>query len=83
MERKILIDINGKRELAKHFGITVANVSLALRYKRNSDQSERIRQMALQQGGKMVEMIEVKQEHVKQVKILDKYGHVKASKVIS
>lgn len=83
MERKILIDINGKRELAKHFGITVANVSLALRYKRNSDQCERIRQMALQKGGRMVEMVEVKQQHVKQVKILDKYGNVKASKVIS
>lgn len=83
MERKIIISADGKRELAKHFGVTVANVTLALRYKRNSDQSERIRQMALQKGGKMVEMVEVKPEHVKKVKILDKYGHVKASKVIS
>lgn len=82
MDRKILISADGKRELAKMFGVTVANVGLALLYKRNSAISESIRQMALQKGGKMVEIVEVKPEHVKHVKMLDNHGNVKASRVI-
>ena len=54
MSVKIVLDAKGKQELAKAFGVTVANVGLALLYKRNSNQSERIREMALQKGGRMI-----------------------------
>ena len=80
MERKIIINADGKRELAKIFGVSVANVGLALLYKRNSEQSEKIRQMALAKGGRLVEIVEVTIKAPKQVKILDKYGRVKASR---
>ena len=50
MAVKIELGKEGKREIAQAFGVTVANVGLALLYKRNSPQSEKIRQMALQKG---------------------------------
>lgn len=81
MSVKIVLDAEGKRELAKTFGVTVANVGLALLYKRNSDQSERIREMALKKGGKMVEVREIEQP-VKKIKILDSKGNVKCVKSI-
>ena len=80
MSIKIVLDANGKRELAKIFGITPQNVGLALSYKRNSSQSEKIRKMALQKGGKMVEILEVTEKPVKMVKILDNRGRVKAER---
>lgn len=80
MEKKILISAEGKRELSRIFGVSVANVGLALLYKRNSDTSEKIRQMALAKGGRMVEIVDVTFKAPKQIKILDKYGKVKASR---
>ena len=70
MSVKIVLDAKGKQELAKTFGVTVANVGLALLYKRNSNQSERIREMALQKGGRMIEEREIEQP-TKKIKILD------------
>ena len=85
MSVKIELDKEGKREIAKAFGVTVANVGLALLYKRNSPQSERIRQMALQKGGRMVDVkVTVREikKPAKMVKILDKYGKTKIFKEI-
>jgi len=85
MSVKIELDKEGKREIAKAFGVTVANVGLALLYKRNSPQSERIRQMALQKGGRMVDVKVTVREiknPLKTIKILDKYGKTKISKEI-
>lgn len=85
MSVKIELDKEGKREIAKAFGVTVANVGLALLYKRNSPQSERIRQMALQKGGRMVDVkVTVREikKPLKTIKILDKYGKTKISKEI-
>lgn len=85
MAVKIELGKEEKREIAQAFGVTVANVGLALLYKRNSPQSEKIRQMALQKGGRMVD-VEVTVREVaaptKVVKILDKHGNVKAAKTI-
>ena len=81
MSTKIILDAQSKRDIAKTFGITVGNVGLALLFKRNSKQSEMIRQMALEKGGKLVEEVEVKTPERK-IKILDAHGNVKASKVI-
>lgn len=81
MSVKIVLDAKGKQELAKIFGVTVANVGLALLFKRNSKQSEKIREMALQKGGKMVEEREIELP-VKEVKILDNRGNVKAVRTV-
>ena len=81
MSVKIVLDAKGKQELAKAFGVTVANVGLALLYKRNSEQSERIREMALQKGGRMIEEREIEQP-TKKIKILDSKGNVKCVKSI-
>lgn len=81
MSVKIVLDAKGKQELAKAFGVTVANVGLALLYKRNSNQSERIREMALQKGGRMIEEREIEQP-TKKIKILDSKGIVKCVKSI-
>lgn len=81
MSVKIVLDAKGKQELAKAFGVTVANVGLALLYKRNSNQSERIREMALQKGGRMIEEREI-EKPTKKIKILDSKGNVKCVKSI-
>lgn len=78
MSVKIVLDAKGKQQIAKAFGITTANVGLALLYKRNSKNSERIREMALQLGGKMVEEREIEVPK-KVVKILDCRGNVKSA----
>lgn len=81
MSVKIKLDADGKKKIAESFGVTIQNVSLALLYKRNSKDSERIREMALQLGGKMIEEREIETPK-KVVKILDNRGNVKASKTI-
>lgn len=81
MSVKIVLDAKGKQEIAKAFGITIANVGMALLYKRNSKNSERIREMALQLGGKMIEEREIEVPK-KVVKMLDSRGNVKASRSV-
>lgn len=60
MRQKIELNAQGKALLAKTFNVTVQNVSQALLFHRNSVQACRIREAALQHGGKLVEIREVK-----------------------
>lgn len=74
MRRKIEISKEAKAKIAKFFKVTEANVRLALTYKRNSMQSEKIRQMALDMGGRLIQFEDITPE--KKVKILNSKGEV-------
>ena len=52
IRQKIELDAEGKAKLAKAFGVTVQNVSQALRFKRNSPTAFQIREAALKNGGR-------------------------------
>lgn len=85
MEKKVKyrieISAKGKATLAKIFNVTVQNVSQALLFTRNSNTCCRIREAALQHGGKLVEIHEV-QEATRTVKVLNRKGEVTHSVVI-
>ena len=51
---------------------------LALDFKRNSVQATKIREAALINGGKLVEIIDVTDSAKRTVKVLDSHGNVKA-----
>lgn len=74
--RKIELSAPKKAEIAKAFGVTTQCVSQALLYRRNSAQAEKIRMAALENGGTMVQIIDVTEEFKKAVKVLDAKGNV-------
>lgn len=82
MERKIRqkIELNakGKALLAKMFGVSVQNVSQVLLFKRNSLQAARIREAAIANGGRLLEINDVTDTAKRPVKVLDAKGNVKA-----
>lgn len=55
MKKQILTDNETKTFLMKAFGCTRQQVWRALNFERNSDKARRIRQLALQRGGKLTE----------------------------
>lgn len=55
MRKQILTDNETKTFLMKAFGCTRQQVWRALNFERNSDKARRIRQLALQRGGKLTE----------------------------
>lgn len=81
MRQKIELNAQGKALLAKTFNVTVQNVSQALLFHRNSVQSCRIREAALQHGGKLVEIREVPAAP-RTVKILNQKGEVMRAVVV-
>ena len=74
MKRKIEATTSIRESIARAFGVTHASVCMALRFKRNSPQCVKIREMSLQQGGRLIEMHDVTEDKV--VKILDSRGKV-------
>ena len=78
IRQKIELDAEGKAKLAKAFGVTVQNVSQALLFKRNSSTAFQIREAALKNGGRKLDIYDVTDETKRQVKILDSKGNVKA-----
>jgi len=81
MRQKIELNAQGKALLAKTFNVTVQNVSQALLFHRNSVQACRIREAALQHGGKLVEIREVPAAP-RTVKILNQKGEVMRAVVV-
>lgn len=74
--QKIELSTKKRTEIALAFGVTRQFVSQALMYKRNSAQAEKIRMAALENGGTMVQIIDVTEEFKKAVKVLDAKGNV-------
>lgn len=74
--QKIELSAKKKAEIAKAFGVTIQCVSQALLYRRNSAKAEKIRMAALENGGAMVQIIDVTEEFKKAVKVLDAKGNV-------
>lgn len=68
---RIELDAAGKKKLAKLFGVTTQCIISALLYRRNSLQSQRIREAAIENGGRIVEMKDVTDNFKKAVKFLD------------
>ena len=72
---KIELSTEGRISLAKTFDVTIQNVSQALLFRRNSITAQKIRQAAMQNGGKMIELHEV--DVKESIKVLDMKGNVK------
>lgn len=53
-----LTDTEIRRKIAKTFGVSIPYVSMALSFQRNSETARRIRNMALQNGGKLLREVE-------------------------
>lgn len=73
---KQIIELKGKekrQKIADHFGISLANVSQILRFKREGPNAEAIRKMAEENGGVRL----TSDDTPKQVKVLDSKGNVK------
>jgi len=51
MRKLIDVDSDTKKKISKTFKVTPANVSQALRYKRNSSATRAMRKMAMENGG--------------------------------
>lgn len=81
MERKIRqkIELNakGKAMLAKTFNVSVQNVSQALLFRRNSVQATKIREAAMANGGRLLEINDVTDTTKRPIKVLDSKGNVK------
>lgn len=76
MRQKIELNAAGKAMLAETFKVSVQNVSQALLFRRNSEQACKIREAALINGGKLVQIIDVTNELKHTVKVLDSHGNV-------
>lgn len=74
IRHKIELNANGKAELTKIFGVSVQNVSQALLFSRNSPKAHKIRDAALKNGGKLLEIKEI--ETTETIKILSSKGEV-------
>lgn len=74
MRQKIELSASEKANLAKIFGVSIQNISQALLFRRNSAQAQKIREFALKNGGKLLEIKEV--ENSETVKILNSHGEV-------
>ncbi len=55
MKKLIELDSEKRKYICKTYGVTAANLSQALRFKRNSKQAIAMRAMALEHGGKLLE----------------------------
>lgn len=78
----IELDRESRKNLYSLFpDLTPAAITNALKFKRNSPLCERVREAALQLGGKLMRS-ETVQVHlpVKRIKILDSKGNVRASR---
>lgn len=64
--------------LAKTFKISVQDVSQALLFRGNSEQSRKIREAVLINGGKLVHIIDMSDGLERMIKVLDSKGNVKA-----
>ena len=78
IRKKIELSASGKEKLARMFNVTHRSVCYALDFKRNSVQAAKIREAALINGGKLVEIIDVTDSVKRTVKVLDSHGNVKA-----
>lgn len=67
-----LRDTEKRKMIAKTFGISLANLSQILRFKRNGKNAEAIRKMAQENGG----IIYTKDNELQEVKVLDSHGNV-------
>ena len=81
VRHRIEISATGKAELARMFNVTVQNVSQALLFNRNSITCCRIREAALQHGGRLVEIREVPAAP-RTVKFLNQKGEVTRAVVV-
>lgn len=77
MKRKIKVNNQTRIELASLFGVTQRSVEYALNFERNSVQACQIREAALQNGGRLVEIHEVDVTPTRTVKVLDQKGNLK------
>ena len=78
IRKKIELSASGKEKLARMFNVTHRSVCYALDFKRNSVQAAKIREAALINGGKLVEIIDVTDSVKRTVKVLDSHGNVKS-----
>ena len=76
MRRKIELNASGKKMLAETFKVSVQNVSQALLFRRNSTQACQIREAALINGGKLVQIVDVTDETKRVVKVLNSKGEL-------
>lgn len=76
-KQKIEVNAQLKTQLADMFNVTTQFVSFSLLFRRNSDRAKRIRKAALENGGRLVQIIDVTDEQKKTIKVLDSKGNVK------
>lgn len=67
-----LKDTEKRKMIAKTFGISLANLSQILRFKRNGKNAEAIRKMAQENGGTKY----TESDEPKNIKVLDSHGNV-------
>lgn len=74
-----LRDTEKRKMIAETFGISLANLSQILRFKRNGKNAEAIRRMAQENGG--IKYTDTEGNEPSKVKVLDSHGNV--TRVIS
>lgn len=72
--QKIELSAAKRAKLAKMFGVTPQSVGLALAFKRNSTTACQIREAALQEGAKLVRIIDVTDEVKRAIHVLNAKG---------
>lgn len=78
IRQKIELSTDGKAMLAKMFGVSVRSVCQALAFERNSVRAYKIREAAIANGGRLLEINDVTDTARRPVKVLDAKGNVKA-----
>lgn len=72
--QKIELSTAGRAKLAKAFGVTTQCIGQALHFKSNSAQAKRIRQAALKEGARLVQIVDVTEQVKKAVRVLNAKG---------
>lgn len=78
IRQKIELGTEGRAMLARTFGVSARNVSQALAFERNSVRACKIREAAIANGGRLLEINDVTDTARRSVKVLDAKGNVKA-----
>lgn len=72
--QKIELSTAGRAKLAKMFGVTSQCVGQALHFKSNSAQAHQIREAALKEGAKLVQIVDVTEQVKKSIRVLNAKG---------
>ena len=72
--QRIELSTAKRAKLAKAFGVTSQCIGQSLHFKSNSAQAHRIREAALKEGGKLVQIVDVTEQVRKAVRVLNAKG---------